>query len=245
MRNHVAFVLIMLLAESAPLGAYTFMTGYSGAPGSYGLCARTCHGTPGGTITVTGFPARYQPGQTYTIKVYGDSIRQFNGSCRVGQDTLNAGTIEAGYNTEVYNVFGETNGIHLLAPSSDSGEFFWTAPQPGVDTVRLYIAGEQGFLSWGPNTELVFVSADITGVEQGQPDLSPPFGLPYRVVPNPLVPFSRVPGHEKEVFLLYDISGRKIGSCKGDCIGVGLPGGVYFLKPEGKGAKPLQVIKLK
>jgi hypothetical protein len=185
MKKDIVLISILMLNWAASLGAYTFTTGFSGAPGSYGLCASTCHGVPGGTITITGFPARYQPGQTYTVKIYGDSIRQFNGSCRVGTDTLNAGTITADYNTEVYNVFGETNGIHLLVPSSDSGAFLWTAPDPGVDTVRLFIAGEQGIMSIGPNTELVFVSAQATGVEEQGLEGMKERRMWTRVTPNP------------------------------------------------------------
>jgi hypothetical protein len=69
--------------------------------------------------------------------------------------------------------------------------------------------------------------------------------LPYRVAPNPFVSFATLPGHEKEQFTLYDVSGRKVGVYKGDRIGSGLSAGIYFLKPEGKDAKLLRIVKLR
>jgi len=69
--------------------------------------------------------------------------------------------------------------------------------------------------------------------------------LPLSVAPNPFVSFATLPGHEKEQFALYDVSGRKVGIYKGDRIGVGLSTGIYFLKPEGQDAKPLRIVKLR
>jgi hypothetical protein len=67
----------------------------------------------------------------------------------------------------------------------------------------------------------------------------------YKVIPNPFLSFAAVRGHEHETFLLYDISGRMVGICRGDRIGEGLSPGVYFLKPEGRSAKPLRIVKVR
>jgi len=67
----------------------------------------------------------------------------------------------------------------------------------------------------------------------------------FNPIPNPFTFFATLPGHEAERFALYDISGRKIGIYKGDRIGEGLSAGVYFLRPEGKDAKPLRVVKVR
>ena len=84
-----------------------------------------------------------------------------------------------------------------------------------------------------------------TGVEV-PPHASPLTShLPYCVTPNPFISFATVPGHDKETFVLYDVSGRKVGVYKGDRIGSGLSAGIYFLKPEGMDAKPLRVVKLR
>jgi hypothetical protein len=69
--------------------------------------------------------------------------------------------------------------------------------------------------------------------------------LSFSVVPNPFISFATVPGHASERFALYDVSGRKVGTYKGDRIGVGLSTGIYFLKPESKDAKPLRIVKLR
>ena len=69
--------------------------------------------------------------------------------------------------------------------------------------------------------------------------------LPFSVSPNPFTSFAQVPGHEREAVSLYDVSGRKVGTFKGDRVGEGLPAGIYFLKPEGKDAKPLRIVKLR
>ena len=66
-----------------------------------------------------------------------------------------------------------------------------------------------------------------------------------RAWPNPFASFAVVPGYEEERFVLYDVSGRKVGIYKGNRIGERLSTGVYFLRPEGKDAKPLRIIKLR
>jgi hypothetical protein len=68
---------------------------------------------------------------------------------------------------------------------------------------------------------------------------------PLTVYPNPFTSFTTLPGHEAERFALYNISGRKVGVWKGDRVGEGLSPGVYFLRPEGKDAKPLRIVKLR
>jgi hypothetical protein len=44
---------------------------------------------------------------------------------------------------------------------------------------------------------------------------------------------------------LYDISGRRVGVYRGERIGEGLRAGVYFLRLEGGGAKPVRIVKVK
>jgi len=67
----------------------------------------------------------------------------------------------------------------------------------------------------------------------------------YSVVPSPFTSFASVPGHSSEHFALYDVYGRKVDVYKGDRIGANLSAGVYFLRPEGKNAKPLRIIKVR
>jgi hypothetical protein len=64
-------------------------------------------------------------------------------------------------------------------------------------------------------------------------------------VPNPFLTFTTVPGHPTDRFSLYDISGRRMGTYRGDRIGEGLRAGVYFLRAEGGKAKLVRIVKVR
>jgi hypothetical protein len=57
--------------------------------------------------------------------------------------------------------------------------------------------------------------------------------------------FATLPGHEAERFSLYDVSGRKVGTYRGDRVGEGLGPGVYFLRSSDSQAKPVRVVKVR
>jgi len=65
------------------------------------------------------------------------------------------------------------------------------------------------------------------------------------VSPNPFTTYTTVPGHSTDRFVLYDISGRRVGTYKGDRIGEGLRAGVYFIRAESGDARPVRVVKLR
>jgi hypothetical protein len=166
MRNVQATCILIGLAASLALADSDFV-GYSGAPGTLGACAATCHGTLDGSITARGFPAEYVPGQAYTVWLDHDSgpaIWNFNASVRVGAGSQPAGIISAGLYTEPYSVPTESNGVHLSTYDHDTCSFIWTAPDPGVGEVRLYVAGHQDHTN-GPNTTLFVVSDQATAVK--------------------------------------------------------------------------------
>ncbi|OGC94830.1 MAG: hypothetical protein A2W25_17625 [candidate division Zixibacteria bacterium RBG_16_53_22] len=170
--NRIIFgVMAAVLASAMASISYghAVYTGYSGAPGSRGRCASSCHGTSGGAIQISGFPDQYVPGQAYTVAIShngGNTIRQFNGSCRIGSGSQNAGVITAGTRTATYSATGETNGIHLTATNQDDGTFTWTAPPSGAGNVTLYIAGLQGGQN-GQNTEIMLTASEVvTGVDE-------------------------------------------------------------------------------
>jgi hypothetical protein len=155
----------MVLLSVGAVYAHNSYTGYSGSPGR-GTCAGQCHGGGGGTVTVTGFPSAYTPGQSYAITVQrtsGSSIGNFNGSCRVGTGSTNAGTISGGTGTSTYNVSGETNGVHLSSNNQNSAIFNWLAPAAGTGTVRLYVAAHQGNYS-GANTVITVIATEASGL---------------------------------------------------------------------------------
>jgi hypothetical protein len=84
----------------------------------------------------------------------------------------------------------------------------------------------------------------VSGVEGRVPAPSA-FRLPVRPVPNPFVSYARVPGRESEKFNLYDVSGRKVGTYRGDKIGSDLSTGVYFLKVASGDSRPVRVVKVR
>ena len=84
-----------------------------------------------------------------------------------------------------------------------------------------------------------------SGVEELSSSHLPPYASRFTVSPNPFTSFATLPGHGREFFALYDISGRRVGVYRGDRIGEGLSPGVYFLKLDGKVAKPFRVVKFR
>jgi hypothetical protein len=128
-------------------------------------------------------------------------------------------------------------------PGSDSA-YTWTVPRTFSYDCFVMLWAYQNATGWD-FSDNHFRIRNGNGVEQGN---GAPFSvsrLPYRVAPNPFVSFATLPGHEKESFALYDVSGRKVGNYPGSRIGYDLSAGIYFLKPENKDAKPLRIVKLR
>lgn len=211
----MAIVILSMMVSYAM--AHPSYIGYSGAPGSNGTCSGSCHGTSGGSIQVNGFPSEYIPGQTYNVMLShsgGNSIRQFNGSCRIGSGSQNAGVISSGTNTATYNTSGETNGVHLSSNNMSSCMFHWTAPESGTGQVRLYIAGHQGSYS-GQNTVIELVSDEqATGIpENDQPN--PPINYMLTgCYPNPFnastVINYELPAPSYVKISIFDLLGREV-----------------------------------
>ena len=237
-----AFLLLLVVNGFAR----TSYTGYSGAPGSRGQCAASCHGNSGGTIQVAGFPTAYYPGQQYTITVSrssGSNINQFNGSIRVGTGSQNAGTIAASTGSSTYNVSGETNGIRLSSANQTSATFLWTAPVSGVGAVKLYLSGMQGSSMSGANTNLVLTATEQTTGIDGGFQVAHDYYL-LNNYPNPFNAETRicftVPVAQKIRIDIYDLAGRKITNVFNDNVNTGEhaaiwhaaanPSGIYFCR---------------
>lgn len=219
MQNQFRTIMICLalIAIATYAYAHTTYTGYSGAPGSKGYCASSCHGSSGGTIQISGFPPQYVPGQTYTVTIShagGSPIKQFNGSCRIGGGSDNAGVIASGTNTATYSTTGETNGIRLSSADQDNGTFEWTAPPGETGDVTLYIAGHQGSVS-GANTSLSLVSTEIaTDVdENGAPDVPNGYKLSDNY-PNPFNPSTSIafdlPQRSHVTIEIFNLLGQRV-----------------------------------
>jgi hypothetical protein len=107
---------------------------------------------------------------------------------------------------------------------------------------RLYYSGPEDTTGLGGG-DIWYVDR-VVGVEEksGQAVESV---KSVKVTPNPFTSFATVPGHSTDRFILYDVSGRRVGVYKGDRIGEGLRAGVYFLRTlEGK-AGLARIVKIR
>jgi hypothetical protein len=83
------------------------------------------------------------------------------------------------------------------------------------------------------------------GVEELSSSRLTPYASRLKVFPNPFTTFVILPGHSSERFALYDVSGRRVGTYRGDRIGVDVPQGVYFLRKLDGGTPPARIVKVR
>jgi hypothetical protein len=161
--RHSVLIVLMFCIAAAASAHNSYTGGYSGAPGTR-TCASACHGGAAGTLAVTGFPATYQPGQTYRIVVKhnaGSPIVNFNATTRIGSTSSIAGTFTPTTNCTLYA--GTDGGVYANPHSIDSAVFQWTAPARGTGTISFYAAAFQGTTSSsrGQSGSIVVTSTEI------------------------------------------------------------------------------------
>jgi hypothetical protein len=189
-------------------------------------------------------------GDTFWTKTYGGTNDDEGHSV---QQTSDGGYIIAGYtgtgDLDVFliktNAFGETLWTRTYGGRYNDAGFSIQQTSDG----GYVIAGVTE--SFGMNGDVYLIKTDSlgrsTGVEedrQGDKETRGQ-GERLRATPNPFTSFATLPGHEAERFNLYDVSGRKVGTYRGDRVGEGLAPGVYFVRPESGYAKPLRIVKVK
>jgi hypothetical protein len=192
-------------------------------------------------------------GDTLWTRTYGGA----NSGCKYGgfsvQQTSDGGYIVAGYS----DFFGNGGQVYLVKTNA-SGDSLWTRTYGGTDfddgySVQQtqdggYIVGGETY-SFGNNCQVYLIKTDSLGRSTGVEETAEGRGqrLEDRITakPNPFTSFATLPGHEAERFSLYDISGRKVGTYKGNRVGEGLAPGVYFLRQEGKDAVSLRIVKIR
>lgn len=242
-------VLPLLLVAAAAFSHNSYTGGYSSAPGSSGRCASSCHGGTNGTLVVIGFPASYQPMQTYRITIThngGNRIVNFNATTRVGTSTTVAGTFSVLTNSALYS--GADGGVYANPHLIDTATFHWTAPAPGTGTVTLYAAAFQGTStnsSSGQSGRITLTATEnTTGVAE-------PASLPLKVAldqnyPNPFNPSTEIrfalPRAAFATLTVFNLLGQEITTLvKGDLhagqhrvlfTASGLPSGLYFYRLE-------------
>ena len=239
----IFFLSILFSVTAAARQSYT---GYSGAPGSKGTCATSCHGSGTGTITVTGFPSAYEPGKSYTISVQhtgGSTIANFNASTRKGTTSTVAGSFAALSKTALYTVAEYENGIRASSNNISAATFTWIAPAAGTGTVSLYLSGSQGSKS-GPHPKIVLSSTEQSASAVHETNAAPAqYGLEQNF-PNPFNPSTEItyqlPAKGHVLLTVHNVLGKEIASVVNEFENAGthtirfnaasLAGGVYFYR---------------
>jgi hypothetical protein len=189
-------------------------------------------------------------GDTLWTRTYGGASYDYGRSV---QQTSDGGYIVAGETSS----FGNGFQVYLIKTNA-GGDTLWTRNYGGTSddagcsvqqTQDLgYIIGG-GTNSFGNYCQVYLIKTDSlgnsSGVEGGTGGSRQKAVGSLKATPNPFTSFATLPGHSFERFALYDISGRKVGTYRGDRIGEGLSAGVYFLKPESGDAKPFRIVKLR
>jgi photosystem II stability/assembly factor-like uncharacterized protein len=163
----------------------------------------------------------------------------------------NTGTTSALWSCTFYdNLNGFACGNNGLLIKTVDGGRNWTPDTSKVYANLTAVTALDSLHAWSVGSYgmvLGWREAGVSGVEQRGPDKDRDFASLNRIkaYPNPFVSFARVAGHEKDKFALYDVTGRRVGTYKGDKIGADATTGIYFLITEGKEAGPTRIVKIK
>jgi hypothetical protein len=191
-------------------------------------------------------------GDTLWTKTYGGVENEEGWSV---QQTSDGGYVIAGFTGS----FGAGNHDVWLLKTNAVGDTLWTRTYGGTgdDNGRcVQSTADGGYIIAGWTNSIGAGSDDVyliktdslgrsTGVEDKPSSRPTPSSLHLTVSPNPFTSFASVPGHSLDRFALYDISGRRMGTYKGNRIGEGLEAGVYFLKAESGGGKQVRIVKVR
>jgi len=137
----------------------------------------------------------------------------------------------------------------LIDGTTDGGRT-WTVQNPVTNQCLYSVSFVDRRQGWavGMGGTIVHTNDGGAGVEdeRGQGDKRKRIREEIlKVSPNPFTSSAKVSGHERERFILFDITGREVGHYSGDRIGVGLAAGVYFIQPEKGSGKPLRIVKIR
>jgi hypothetical protein len=145
----------------------------------------------------------------------------------------NTGFVVGDYATILRTGNGGANWVSQYVWPQD---FLW-----GVIFINWYVG-----TAVGENGTILRTYTSGFGVEErDQPSNAgmPDRGLTAR--PDPFASYTSISGHERDHFVLYDVSGRRVGTYRGDRIGEGLRAGVYFLKEHNGNSRPLRIVKVR
>ena len=245
------------LVKTSASGDTVWTRRYGGTGDDEGLCVDQ---TADGGYIITGLAHLPGPsdislylvrtngsGDTLWTRTYGGPNHDVGNSV---QQTSDGGFIVAG---TTYRSVGDADAY--LIRTDSLGDTLWTRffGGTGVDggsSVRQtldggYIVGGRTTSFGAGNDDVWLIKTDANGsaaVQEPQGSRPNVRGDLY-ATPNPFAAFTRVPGHEAERFEVYDASGKGSGTYPGNRIGEGLAPAVYFVRPVGKHARSLRVVK--
>jgi len=191
-------------------------------------------------------------GDTLWARTYGGSSEDRCGDFASAQPTSDGGYIVTGLTFS----FGAGDRDAYLIKTNANGGVLWTktfGSTAGDEGNSVIQTSDGGYLIVGPTfrtgTEDVYIiktdANGNSGVEEENKGFEDTRVQGFKITPNPFAVYTAVPGHFSERFALYDVSGRKVGSFKGDRIGEGLAAGVYFLRAEKGDRKPVRIVKVR
>jgi hypothetical protein len=187
-------------------------------------------------------------GDTLWTRTYGVSSWDWGYEVR---QTADGGYIVAGWTY----FFGTGQQVYLVKTNT-FGDTLWTRTYGGAVDDRgqsVQQTSDGGYIVTGyygggsPNIQLYLIKTDANGNVGVETEKVRGQRLEVRITakPNPFTSFATLPGHEAERFSLYDVSGRKVGTYRGDRVGEGLAPGVYFLRSSDSKDKPLRIVKVR
>jgi len=167
---------------------------------------------------------------------------------RVGVTWQGDSVLSAAYGRNYYKA--STDHGATWSPDTCLSRDFLSYPSSPFPCIAL--DGAATHLVWmegvgGENTE-IFYKHNLGNISGAWEDLSTrpaPYATHLKVSPNPFVSFAAIPGHSSERFAIYDVSGRRVGFCKGDRVGEGLSPGVYFVRGQDSASAPLRIVKVR
>jgi len=190
-------------------------------------------------------------GDTLWTRTYGGASRDWGCSVRQTSDT---GYIIAG-GTWSFGVGAED--VYLIKTNA-SGDTLWTSTFGGTNSDEgqsVQQTTDGGYIiagftrSFGAGLyDVYLIKTDAngsSGVEETAEERGQRLEVNLKATPNPFTSFASVLGHERDRFALYDISGHRVGTYKGDRIGEGLQAGVYFVRAESGDGKPVRIVKVR
>ena len=220
---------------------------------STGYCSEPCISAFGSNVYILWnvwswprylYEIRYNRSTDYGLSWIGDSYLSDGFNPYVCTSGSNVHTFWSYYGNNFYKLSSDAG-----ATWSDSVRF--NSVQGGSSYPSATIVDRGLHVVWRDGRDgnfEIYYKRNPTGnssVEQKSEVTFRPSRAGFRAQPNPFVAFTVVPGHKRERFDLYDISGRLVGTYQGSRVGSDAPPGVYFLKPEDLGAKPFRVVKLR